>query len=192
MPTTKKAKGASKNAPQTKEENAVPQGAPVLSAEDRAVEALRQRGYVVSKPGEEGDLPPLPVPHGSEGEPMVEMFVDPKLTEGGLRTNETRYVGHVRVPKSIAVDLQRRIDEYAEMRELRTEGNAFIRQKSSFTVSKLFLADPAANKHKKGWTDLYGLLDPRDWQFQTKAFRKELIELREQLYGFRLNYPDLE
>ena len=189
MPTTKKTTGASKNAPKTKTEKKDA----ALSAEDRAVQALRERGYVVAKPGSDAaDLPPLPVPKATGDEPMVDIYIDPKLTEGGLRTNDTRYVGHVRVPKHVADDLQRRLEEYGEVRELRNEPNAFVRQKSSFTVSKLFLADPAQNKHKKGWSDKYGLLDPRDWGYQTIAFRRELVSLREQLYGFRLNYPELD
>lgn len=64
-------------------------------------------------------------------ETLVEMIVDPEMTDGGIRINEIKYVGLVKVPKDIAEELSRIQSEYFETKKRISDPSTFIRSKSS-------------------------------------------------------------
>jgi len=118
-------------------------------------------------------------------EPLVKILIDPTITDGGLRTNDKLYVGWVTVPQNIADDLQRRQDECQEVKNfLQNPGRAKMRIKNFYVMEKQFLADPAENFGKKGFTKEYGLLDPWQWQFIPKEVQEELKRTRNSIYGY--------
>lgn len=113
---------------------------------------------------------------------LVKMYVDPTLTQGGLRTNDKLYVGWVEVPKHIADDLQRRLDEQNEVAKRLQNPSQPIRSKNHFNLEKLYLADPAQNSMKKNWTNEFGLMPPFEWQYLSDEFKAYLKSMRKALY----------
>lgn len=118
-----------------------------------------------------------------ETEDLVEVYIDPVATDGGLMTNDKRYVGRVKVPAHVAEDIMRRIAEYAEVKNLLNNPRQKIRIKNHYVIEKMYLADPSENSMKPGWTREYGMLDPWQWQHLTPVAQKEMKELRFALYG---------
>jgi hypothetical protein len=122
-------------------------------------------------------------PENSEG--LVEVFIDPVMTRGGLMTNGTKYMGRVKVEPHIAEDLMRRqqeIQEVANWQVAPTANKPQMRMQNHQVVEQQYLADPE-NRGRKGWTDEFGLLDPWQWQFLSEPFKEQLKETRKQMYG---------
>jgi hypothetical protein len=118
-----------------------------------------------------------------EGE--VRIYIDPVITDGGLRTNDKLYVGWVNVSQDIAQDLQRRVEECQEIKNfLQNPTRTKVRIKNFYVMEKQFLADPSENYGKKDFTNEYGLLDPWQWQFIPKEVQEELKERRKAIYGY--------
>ena len=115
----------------------------------------------------------------------VRIYIDPKLTDGGLTTNGRRLVGYVEVDEQEAEDIFRRLQEYNEVKERLHNPTAKVTIKNSYVIEQLYLADPATNRNKPGWTDEYGLLDPWQWNKLPKQFQEELKERRYALYGIK-------
>jgi len=116
-------------------------------------------------------------------EVLVEIMIDPVATDGGLYTNERRMVGKVKVSRDEADDIMRRLQEYAEVKNKLHNPNQKIRLKNHSVIEQLYLADPAENSFKPGWTAEYGLLDPWQWQWLTPIAQKQLKDLRYNLFG---------
>lgn len=129
-----------------------------------------------------GDEATAPVAPKAPGNDLVEVFIDPVATDGGLVTNEKRYIGHVKVSRDIADDLMRRVAEYAEVKNKLFNPRQKIRIKNHTVIEQLYLADPAENAMKPGWTNEYGLLDPWQWQFLSPKAQEDLKNLRKALY----------
>jgi hypothetical protein len=117
-------------------------------------------------------------------EPLVEIIIDRDMTSGGIRINGKLYVGRVKVTKDQADDLLRIQEEYAETMKKIFNPNISVRMKNDFQKEALFLADPAENEGKKGYTRDYGLLPLREWSFCSDVFKEHLLELRMQYYGY--------
>jgi hypothetical protein len=118
------------------------------------------------------------------GEDMVLINIDPKLTDGGLWTNGKLMVGKVKVPESVANDIQRRLDEYAEIKAKLTDidGRVVVREKNKDVIIAKFCADPR-EVSAKAFSYQLGTLDPIDWDAQTPEFQEYLKSYRMNLYG---------
>jgi hypothetical protein len=118
-------------------------------------------------------------------EELENIFIDPEMVgKGGIRVNGKIFIGHIKVPKSIAEDLLRIQEEYWETVKKLTDKNISVRMKNDFQKEALFLADPNENANKKGFTKDYGLLPQREFLFCKSSFQQHLLDLRKQLYGY--------
>ncbi len=117
-------------------------------------------------------------------EELVSIYIDPVATHGGLTTNEKRYVGWVKVPKDIAQDLQRRVEEYIETQDFLHNPKRKIRIKNSMVIETHFCADPNQYGDNPKFSKEYGLLDPWQWQFVPESEKARLKQLRFDLYGY--------
>lgn len=117
---------------------------------------------------------------------MVEVFIDPESTGGGIWVNEKLFVGMVKVPRDQAQDLLRIQSEYSETVKKLNNPSVFVRTKSDLTKANRFLANPQDHPQLAN-TDAfrkYGLLDPRDWGYMTKEGQQRLLDRRKSLYGY--------
>jgi hypothetical protein len=119
-----------------------------------------------------------------EKQDLVSVFIDREMTDGGIRINEKLYVGTVKVPKAQAEDLLRIQEEYFETKKKLMDKNISIRMKNDHQKEALFLADPKENANKKGWSRDYGLLTPLEWSYCKPEFKKHLLSLRKQYFGY--------
>ena len=117
-------------------------------------------------------------------EDMVDIVIDPDMTDGGIRVNGKLYVGRVKVSQVQATDLLRIQEEYYETKKKLMDKSVSVRMKSDFQKEALFLADPKINEGKKGFTRDYGLLGAREWGFCNDKFKEELLEKRKALFGY--------
>lgn len=122
-------------------------------------------------------------PTSEKREKMLTIIIDHDETDGGVMVNGKLYVGEVTVPEEQAKDLLRIIREYKETKTRMNDAKAFVRQKNDFVNERLYLADPRENRGKKGWTDEFGLLDPRQWEFISEQFKEELKSKRKAMFG---------
>jgi predicted RNA-binding Zn ribbon-like protein len=123
-----------------------------------------------------------------EGENLVQVIIDPKLTNGGLRTITStgvkRYVGKVKVPADLAEDLLRRQTEYAATIQKLNEPSLEIRNQSIGTSYKAFMADPAQHGKNPGFSRETGLLSRFQWEFISDKDKEEWKEERMGLFGY--------
>ncbi len=120
-----------------------------------------------------------------EKEEMVSIFIDPEMvTMQGIRINGKLYIGHMTVTKSQATDLLRIQSEYWETRKKLLDKTVHVRMKNDNQKEALFLADPRENESKKTFTRDYGLLGALEWSYCTPEFKKRLLEMRMQMYGY--------
>lgn len=123
-------------------------------------------------------------PESAEG--LVEVFIDPVMTRGGLMTNGVKYIGRVKVTPDVAEDLMRRQEEIQAVNNWQyapTKNKPPIKIQNHQIIEQQFLADPE-NRGRKGFTEEYGLLDPWQWQFLAPSFQAYLKETRKQMYGY--------
>lgn len=117
-------------------------------------------------------------------EELVLINIDREMTDGGIRVNGKLYVGNVKVSKQQAKDLLRIAEEYFETKKKLMDKNISVRMKSDQQKETLFLADPKENEHKRGFTRDYGLLGAKEWSYCSEVFKKRLLEMRRQFYGY--------
>jgi hypothetical protein len=128
---------------------------------------------------------PASVSPAIKNEELENIFIDPDMVgKGGIRINGQLFIGHVKVPKTLAEDLLRIQEEYWETVKKLTDKNISVRMKNDFQKEALFLADPSENVNKKGFTKDYGLLPQREFLFCKPSFQEHLLALRKQLYGY--------
>lgn len=124
-------------------------------------------------------------PIKSEKEELVSIFIDPEMVgRSGIRINDKLYIGHVKVPIGLSVDLLRIQEEYWETVKKMKDPNVVVRMKNDFQKERLFLADPNENAGKKGYTRDYGLLPQREFLLCSPTFQEHLLAYRKQLYNF--------
>jgi hypothetical protein len=129
--------------------------------------------------------PAIPETPVRKEEELENIFIDPEMVgKGGIRVNGKIFVGHIKVPKSIAEDILRIQEEYWETVKKLTDKNISVRMKNDFQKEALFLADPNENANKKGFTRDYGMLPQREFLFCKPSFQKHLLDLRFQLFGY--------
>lgn len=120
-----------------------------------------------------------------EKEKMVTILIDPQMVgKTGIRINGKMYIGKVTVPESQADDLLRIQEEYWETVKKLKDPQVTVRMKSDFQKEKLFLADPDENARKATFTRDYGLLGAKEWSYCSETFKKHLLDMRKQLYGY--------
>lgn len=126
-----------------------------------------------------------PVEKVDKDEPKIKIFIDPTMVgKLGIRINGKIYVGYVTVPESQAEDLLRIQSEFWETVKKMTNKYARVRMKSDFQKEVLFLADPEENQNKKNFSRDFGLLSAEEWSYCSEPFKKQLLAMREQMYGY--------
>ena len=117
-------------------------------------------------------------------EDLVQVLIDKDMTDGGIHVNGKLYVGNVKVTQAQADDLLRIQEEYFETKKKLLDKNVSVRMKSDLQKEAMFLADPAQNENKRGFTRDYGLLGAKEWSYIHPKFKEELLSKRRQLYGY--------
>lgn len=123
-----------------------------------------------------------------EAEEMVTIIIDPKLTNGGLRTITDKGVvkraGKVTVPASEAEDLLRRLTEYSATVQKLQDPSIKLRNQNIDQTRKSFIADPTQYGNNPQFNKVNGMADA----FQLEPIsEQDLKEWREERMGL-FNY----
>lgn len=121
----------------------------------------------------------------SKEEEMMTIYIDPKRTNGGLRTNFNKlYVGKKTLPVELAEDLLRRQEEYAATVSKLTDPSIKLKNQSIEQSRKFFIADPVQHGNNPKFSKVYGMLDP----FQLESISElDLEEWKDERMGL-FNY----
>ena len=124
----------------------------------------------------------------AETEDMVTVIIDPKLTNGGLRTATAtgwkNYVGKVKVPESLGEDLLRRQTEYAATVAKLNDPSVSLRNQNIDITRKQFMADPGQYGQRTEFSKENGLASRFQMSFISKQDLAEWKEEREGLFGY--------
>lgn len=118
-----------------------------------------------------------------EEEKML-IFIDPKRTNGGLRTNGKNYVGKITVPVHFAEDLLRRQEEYAATISKLTDPSVKLRNQNIDISRKMFMADPQSYGNHPKFSRITGMLDAFQLEFVSPKDLEEWKEERMGLYNY--------
>ena len=80
------------------------------STADEIIKAVNKR-----RTPKEDVIVPAVYKNPADSTGLVEVFIDPVMTRGGLMTNGTKYMGRVKVTPDVADDLMRRQQEIQEV-----------------------------------------------------------------------------
>lgn len=117
-------------------------------------------------------------------EGMVTVIIDPKRTRGGIRVNGKLYVGKVTVSSEQADDLLRIQEEFSATIDKLTEPSTKLRNQNIGTTKKMYMADPTVYGTHPQFSNVYGMLDPFQWQFISDVDKEEWREERLGVYGY--------
>jgi hypothetical protein len=119
---------------------------------------------------------------------MATVIIDPKLTNGGLRTITSigikRFVGKVTVPVEEAEDLLRRQSEYAATVQKLNDPSLKLRNQNIDTTRKSYIADPEQFGSHPRFTKLYGMADPFQMSFISEIDKTEWAQERMGLFNY--------
>lgn len=123
-----------------------------------------------------------------EGDELVTVIIDPKLTNGGLRTftenGVKRYVGKVTVPAHVADSLLQRQTEYAATISKLNDPTVRLRNQNIDTTRKAYMADIEQYGSHPKFSKLYGMSDAFQMSFVSDLDKKEWAEERMGLFNY--------
>lgn len=123
-----------------------------------------------------------------EGKDLVTIIIDPKVTNGGLRTfTETgvkRYVGKVTVPAHIADSLLQRQTEYAATIQKLNDPSVRLRNQNIDTTRRAYMADPEQYGNHPRFTKAFGMSDAFQMSFISEKDKQEWAEERMGLFNY--------